>query len=262
MFIGKPLFTGMVTVELMWERFLDSFVPKPYGSPLVDKDLTAVIKTFERPEALKRLVKSIRRFYPFMQIVVVDDSQVPSHLEGVRTIVMPYDSGVSTGRNRALAAVETKYMLLLDDDFVFYRKTDLEPAMKMMQMQQEIDIMGGMVVNLPLFTVTDYSRSGLHKTSASAVKEVGSTIGGLPVYDKVPNFYIGRTERLKRVGWDERIKRLDHADFFTRAKGVLTTVFNPHFKVLHAQTPYDKSYMEKRNDDAADRRLLYEKYYG
>ncbi len=57
------------------------------------------------------------------------------------------------------------------------------------------------------------------------------------------------------------IKRLDHADFFTRAKGVLTTVFDPSFKVLHARTPFDKAYMEKRMDLESDRKVLWQKYY-
>ena len=89
----------------------------------------------------------------------------------------------------------------------------------------------------------------------------GSSIGGMAVQDKVANFYIGRTESIRRVGWDDRIKRLDHADFFTRAMGVLTSVFNPEFKVLHAQTPFNKIYMDKRNAYEDDRKLIYEKYY-
>ena len=68
----------------------------------------------------------------------------------------------------------------------------------------------------------------------------GSFINGLPVYNKVANFYIGRTERIRLVGWNPALKRLDHADFFTRALGILTTVFNPNLKCLHAQTPCHK----------------------
>jgi len=66
---------------------------------------------------------------------------------------------------------------------------------------------------------------------------------------------------LKLVGWDERIKRLDHADFFTRAKGVLVTVYNPEFKILHAQTPFDRHYLSKRYDLGQDRLVLRMKYY-
>ena len=34
---------------------------------------------------------------------------------------MPYDSGISAGRNEGLRHVTTKYVLLLDDDLVFFR---------------------------------------------------------------------------------------------------------------------------------------------
>ncbi len=87
-------------------------------------------------------------------------------------------------------------------------------------------------------------------------------IGELPVYDKVANFFIARPERLQVVSWDERLKKIEHNDFFTRAKGVLTTVYNPNFKVLHAQTPFNRVYMEKRDDINAERQVLYGKYYG
>ena len=41
----------------------------------VERDITVVVKTFERPECLRRLVSSIRRFYPGIPVFVVDDSR-------------------------------------------------------------------------------------------------------------------------------------------------------------------------------------------
>ena len=260
-FIGKPLFIGMITVELLWERLMDMLFSPQFESKLLNESVTVVIKTFERPKELKRLTESIKRFYPDMKIIVVDDSRDPSKIEGVKTICMPYDSGVSAGRNLAVSAVETKYLLLLDDDFIFYRKTDLGPAVKKMDKYAEIDILGGEVVDLPLYTSAEYKQASLHPTIQGPTMPYGSTIGGMAVQDKVANFYIGRTERIKQVGWDDHIKRLDHADFFTRAKGVLTSVSDPEFKVLHAQTPFNKTYMNKRNAFKEDQKLIFEKYY-
>lgn len=261
MFIGKPLFYCMVTAELWWERLLDMFCYPGFEHKRVDESVTAVIKTFERPQEVRRLITSIRNFYPEMSIIVVDDSQKPLNLDGVTIIEMPYDSGVSAGRNLAVSHVETKYLLLLDDDFIFYRKTDLEPAVQKMDDNPDIDIMGGEVLTLPLYTRARYESASLYPTSRNATLPHGSSIGGMAVQNKVANFYIAKTESIKRVGWDDRIKRLDHADFFTRAKGVLTAVFNPEFKVLHAQTPFNKHYMRKRNAYEEDQKLLYEKYY-
>jgi glycosyltransferase involved in cell wall biosynthesis len=261
-FAGHPVFFLWVHLELIFERIFDAFAGETFQTGLVDAQLTAVIKTFERPGALKRLVKSIRRFYPNMHVIVVDDSRVPSKIVGVETIVMPFDSGVSAGRNRALEHVETPFLLLLDDDYVFYRKTVLEPALEQMRKHDEIDIMGGGVVNLPFYGQVEYLDKGLYPTGQSACRPPGSRIGGFRVQDKVANFYIARTDSIRKVGWDDRLKRLDHADFFSRAKGKLITVFNPGFKVLHAQTPYSRAYMRFRNDFGADRALLAEKYGG
>lgn len=38
-------------------------------------DITIIIKTFERPEALKASYLSIRTFYPSAPIIIVDDSR-------------------------------------------------------------------------------------------------------------------------------------------------------------------------------------------
>ena len=196
-----------------------------------------------------------------MQIIIVDDSKTPSCFEGIETIVLPYDSGVSLGRQRALEAVKTPYVLLLDDDFIFYSETKLEAAMQLMEQNPEIDIMGGEVVNLPSYKASEYKNAGLHPTSAQSLRAPGTMVRGMPVYDKVPNFYIARTERLKLVGWDARLKRLDHADFFTRAKGVLLSVMNKAFKILHAQTPHNRAYIQKRHDVKQDYAVLQMKYY-
>jgi len=258
--IGRPLYEGLIDLQLAriaWkERGL-----RFENTPLVTGKLTAVVKTFERPETVKRLLDSLFRLYPGMRVIVVDDSRVPVTDPRVRMIRLPYDSGVSLGRQRALEAVETPYVLLLDDDFVFYRETVLEPALALMERERRIDIMGGEVVNLPSMRVNDYRGAGLYPTEAVSLIPPGSRIAGLEVYDKVPNFYIARTASLRMVGWDPRIKRLDHADFFTRAKGVLVTVLNPGFKVLHAQTPFREGYMQKRRDTRADQLILRHKYY-
>ena len=260
-FIGKPLFMGMVTVELLFERIIDSILGRNFESLLVDEKLTAVIKTFERPNELKRLVLSIKRFYPNMQIIVVDDSREPTFIDGVKTIVMPYDTGISAGRNRAMKEIQTEFFLLLDDDYVFYRKTVLEPALELMLEHSEIDIMGGVRVDLPLYGYVDYSKARLHPNNKDAKLEKGSEVVGLPVYDMVANFFIARPERIQIIGWDEDLKKIEHTDFFTQAKGVLTTVYNQDFKVLHAQTLFNQHYMKKRYDISSEQQILQKKYY-
>jgi glycosyltransferase involved in cell wall biosynthesis len=260
--IAKLLYDLTIMLELRWERALDFMhgVGRKHRQTEVEHHLTAIVKTFERPRVLGRLLRSVKRRYPHLHVIVVDDSRDPKIFSEARTIVIPYDSGVSAGRSEALRHVTTKYVLVLDDDFVFYRRTDLETSLEIMEGHPGIDIIGGEVIDLPFFGTADYSSEGLFPTEAKARMPAGSSIGGLPVYDKVANFFIARTERIRLVGWDAKLKRVDHADFFTRAKGILTTVFNEKMKCLHARTPFDTAYMEKREDITDDLLILGYRY--
>jgi Glycosyl transferase family 2 len=250
----------LVTQELVLERLLDAAAPPSLETEPLVQQVTALVKTFERPQVLRRLVTSIRRLYPTLGIVVVDDSREPTRLAGVETIVMPYDSGISAGRNEGLKHVNTPYVLVLDDDLVFYRRTRLAPTLALMQRNPEIDIMGGQLIDLPLLRARSVPAGEIFSTEAKPLMPLGSSIGRLEVVDKVSTFYVARTDRLALVPWDPELKRIDHADFFTRALGVLTTVFNPDLKCLHARTPFDADYMRKRLDLADSVRALEARY--
>ncbi len=251
----------IVAIELVIERILDGLFCRPCITRELD-DLTAMIKTFERPKKLKNLIKSIRRLYPNLKIIVVDDSKDPSEIHGVKRIVLPYDSGVSAGRNAGLKVVKTPYMLCLDDDFVFNRNTNLLKALHDIKNIPSIDILAGEVIYLPLRIAHDYSQTPVFFTPEKPLYEPGTLLGGYPVHLKVPNFYIARTDKVKLVSWDDNLKRMDHADFFTRAVGILTSVQDRDFKVLHYPTYFNKMYMERKNDNFHDRIVLQHKYQG
>jgi glycosyltransferase involved in cell wall biosynthesis len=261
--LAANAYRALVAQELLVARALDALLHERSAGGEATAGVTAVIKTFERPRILRRLVESIGRLYPSLSIVVVDDSRDPVQSPGVRTITMPYDSGVAAGRNEGLRHVETEYALVLDDDIVLFWATRLPAALTLMGRHPEIDIMGGQLVDLPFLTSRPLSQAaGSVLGDRAALLPIGSEIGGLTVCEKVPNFFLARTERLRLVPWDPELKRLEHADFFTRALGVLTTVFNPDLKSFHARTPFDGPYMEKRLDYDADRRRLAGRYGG
>ena len=249
----------LVKFQLVVERLLDALLSRAVQAPELD-DVTVVIKTFERPAKLQRLVNSIKRFYPDLVLVVVDDSGQPTRLTGVATVVLPYDSGVSAGRNAGLARVETNYVFILDDDYVFNRHTDVLDALKKLSSNPAIDILAGQEIYLPLRHSPDYSKGKLYPTERVPLIPQGTLIDGLPVLKKVPNFYIGRTEKVRQVGCDDELKRVDHADFFTRAVGLLVCVQDVSFRVLHYPTYFDKRYMGVKRDVERDRVRLAKKY--
>jgi len=256
------VYNALIAMELAGLRVGDSIGGVEKTPATGDLEgLTALIKTFERPYAVKRLIASLRRLYPNLRLLVVDDSRDPRPHPGVEWLILPFDVGVSIGRSAGLKQIETPFTLLLDDDFIFYRRSGLRAAFAALQRYPEIDIMGGKVLQLPHFHASDYRTAGLFPTTAQPVRTIGSTIGPFEVFDKVPNFYIARTERLRLVDWDSQIKRMDHADFFTRARGVLVSVYNPQLRCFHAQTLFDAHYMQHRLDFVADELLLRRRYY-
>lgn len=248
--MARPAYDACVGLELAAHRALDRLAP-PEQSGL--EELTVMVKTFERPRALARFLESVRRLFPTLRVIVVDDSRAPSRHAGVETVALPFDSGVSAGRNAGLARVTTPFFVLADDDFVFFHRTELSHAVAALRAHGSIDVLGGTVIDLPLYRTVDMRDR--RAPGASEPPAVGS-IGGLERRELIRNFFVARTERVRLVGWDDALKRVDHADFFARARGVLRVAEDPGFAVLHAKTPFDEGYMAHRQDVARDMALL------
>ena len=254
-----PFYLMIIGIELAIERVLDCiyYHKIPRDNHSLD-DVTVLIKTFERPIKLKRLIKSIRRRYPDLKIIIVDDSKKPSLFDGIQTIPLPFDSGVSTGRNNGLRAVKTNYVLLLDDDFIVNRQTNLTKAYQNILNNPTIDLFAGEVVNLPFRMTYNYLNYFFAIDHIKPLHEHGSKINGFDVLLKTPNFYIAKTQKLKQVGWNESLKRLDHEDFFYRSIGILTCVQDKTFRVLHDPTYFRKKYLKFRNDFLDDIKIINE----
>lgn len=252
-------FDDLVAMQIRAAHAIDRVLRPRRGSADLSH-LTLVIKTFERRASLLRMIASIRRVYPEVAVVVVDDSHAALPVAGVDYVKLPFDSGVSAGRNAGLARVTTPFVMILDDDFIFYRRTDLARALAQIERNPRIDILGGAVITLPALEFNDSSRTAIRTPDGD--RPLTERIDGLQRRHKVPNFFIARTERLRLVGWDDRLKRLDHLDFFTRASGLLCTVFDPGLRCLHAKTPFDRNYMQFRLAFDADVALLQQRYPG
>jgi glycosyltransferase involved in cell wall biosynthesis len=202
----------------------------------VERDLTVLVKTFQRPDALRRLVASIRRFYPEIAILVVDDSAEP--LEPVPAGIthyrhLPFNSlGVSAGRNFGLRQVETEYVLVCDDDMVFGRRTDIAKMLRVL-LTTRFDVVSCMWMDHDPWTGIrrGYRRyeGTLEIADGVLVHRLGATRGtvdGLPVFDIVHQFFVASTKGLGPDPWDARLKVAgEHVDFFLRLKerGLLCT---------------------------------------
>ena len=194
----------------------------------LERDVSIVVKTFERPDALRRLVGSIRRFYPRIPVLVVDDSADP--LEPVpdgitRYWHLPFNSlGIAGGRNLGLKQVETRYVLFSDDDMVFGRRTDLGKMLRTLETTR-FDLVSCKWMEHDPWTGI---RLGIKRLEGTAEIEDGTLvrrlgvarerIDGLPVFDVVHQFFVAERDRLGDDPWDPSLNLVEHSDFFLTLK--------------------------------------------
>lgn len=240
----------------LWAR-RHSVGPRDPGS------VTLAIKTFERPEVLRRMLASARAVFSG-PIVVADDSSTPfvSDDPTVRVLRLAFDSGVAAGRNALIDAVTTTYVWMADDDMILLPDFDVARVVTYLERNPEVDLCGGRVVNLPHLASADYLNSDLFAYEGEPRRPRGTMIDRLPVSYKVPNFYVARTEALREVRYDDRLKRLDHTDFFTSAYGRLLCVHDEAMMCLHTHSYFDPHYLAFRLDTAADSAYLAQKWGG
>jgi hypothetical protein len=72
-----------------------------------EQKTTIIVKTLFRPSCLLRLLKSIRKYYHSVPIIIVDDSTAPLLEDGnvgnnITYKYLSFDSGASLGRNVAV----------------------------------------------------------------------------------------------------------------------------------------------------------------
>lgn len=252
------VYERVVAVET---RAADALHRRNAIGPIDPGNLTLVVKTFERPAVLRRMLRSVRRVYSG-PILVADDSKAEFQTEDplVRVLRLPYDSGIGAGRNALLEAVETKFVLMADDDMHLLPNFDVRRPVNYLQRHPEVDLCGGRVIHLPLWRTADYSSTRLFAYPGAPRVREGTVIDGLPVTYKAPNFYVARTERVRAVGYDDRLKRQDHNDFFTSAYGELVCVIDRRMVCLHAHSFFDAHYQSFRMDTGADQTYLSAKW--
>ncbi|XP_013874451.1 beta-1,4 N-acetylgalactosaminyltransferase 1a [Austrofundulus limnaeus] len=259
-------------------------VPKLYNSGYskeynITSLVTIATKTFLRYDKLKDLIDSIRQFYPNVTIVIADDNKHPQPVTGphIEQYIMPFGKGWFAGRNLAVSQVTTKYMLWVDDDFIFTANTNLEKMVDILE-KTTLDLVGGAVRE-----VTGYTATYRHTIS---VEEGGSdgdclnfrngfhhAIEGYPkcvVADAVINFFMARTEKVRHVGFDPRLSRAAHLEFFVDGLGSLhigscsDIIINHASKIIMpwSKTDSQKTYEKYRYSPVdVDKNLHNEIYY-
>lgn len=203
----------------------------------VESICTAIIKAFERSNKLLELVESIRKYYPELSIIIVDDSKIKlEHDWDDCTIYkhVDYDIGLAEGRNIAVREVKTPYTLLLDDDFYFTEDTKIETFLDILE-KHDFDLVAGDVIDNGTQTRIFRGDFQIKENKLYLKYKVGNLQKGqYPQFDFVINFFMARTELLLQSPWDKELKVREHEDFFVRLKKTKAKItFTPKVSIFH-----------------------------
>ena len=202
-----------------------------------------IIKTFERYNLLRNLLFSIQKYYPECKIIIADDSfnfkrdfYKQFNLD-IDVLYLGKDVGLSYGRNYAVSQSKNEYILLLDDDFVFDERTDIDKFIQLADFL-EADVVGGSLDTngkidgynqiLEMDGKTLYYKKNKNKVLQHKYIKYQKS-------DIVYNFGIFRTSLFKKHKWDENIKiKGEHTLFFKEGnrKG-LKVYYCPDVTIQH-----------------------------
>lgn len=192
-------------------------------------DITVLIKTFKRKQAVDRLIESIKRYYPDLPILVLDDSDKNSEYG--------FDIGISRGRNILVDKCQTKYCMILDDDCYFTDKTDIKKALGLIG---DYDIL--------CLKEVDCGKSSNYRGRFEIDGDTVKYVSGTP-YQFVNNIFIAKTDSLKKHKWDDSLKMGEHFAFFFTHRDKLKLGYTDEVEVVHDHIDTD-GYQYYRNRSA------------
>lgn len=193
----------------------------------MNNHITIIIKTFLRPIILGECIKSIRKYYPYIKIIVADDSDKKSITDQQINMLineyymLSFDCGLSYGRNFLIDKVHTKYVMLIDDDTIFTKDTNLFHPYHILE-NTEIDLVSGCIkdktYNNKLYYVGTFNINHERKLIIDIYKHRSIMNNGFPLYDLCANFFIAKTDIIRKIKWNNKLKICEHTEFFIRAK--------------------------------------------
>ncbi|XP_078063371.1 beta-1,4 N-acetylgalactosaminyltransferase 2-like [Mustelus asterias] len=140
--------------------------------------------------------------------------------------LLPFSSsqGWFAGRNLAVSQVTTEYLVWVDEDFLFTKDTKLEKLLAVLE-NTNLDVVGASV-NGNRFHFRLWHEKGNEDDGECLFSKPGGfyTLDGFPncvITSGVVNFFMARTEKILSVGFDPRLARVAHSEFFIDGLGRL-----------------------------------------
>jgi glycosyltransferase involved in cell wall biosynthesis len=188
------------------------------------------IKTFYRTEKLKKTLDALLN-KGFYEVIVADDSKIESEKEAfyntykdllpLNVLKLPFDTGLSYGRNRIVETCKTEYLLMLDDDQVIPENIHL-----LLFALQGNEKLGGISCYWWEDEKFVCKATNIFKTKNYIIKDIGEipvlkSTKSIDYYlcDFIPNSTLYRMDCFQSILWEEKIKiGSEHIDFYLNHK--------------------------------------------
>ena len=196
------------------------------------------IKTFLREKTLFETLDAIEKYFPYpYRIYIADDGGTTDEKEyryqklevgGHVVIRLPFNCGISVGRNEILKKFTEDHLLLMDDDIVLQDRESIGQMKAVLDSDESIGLCAGMLFarNGEYIGNENYQKGLRFEIDRGilfrypAHREIHKANGSMYVFaDQVVNFFLAKRAVFDDVKWDNRIKvEWEHIDFFLRLK--------------------------------------------
>ena len=217
------------------------------------------IKTYERPECLFALLRSIKLMPIPMDVIIGDDSQFDSEHEAreilgdwlVSYMKLPYNSGTGYGRNQIVSkALELgyEYFIMSDDDYIIQDATLVNELARIMISMPDADIIApqrceqyGDCHMGHAATFSKYNDELFMMVSSNIQHKIVHT-------EVVQQFFLAKSS----IGpiWDDKLKCNDHYDAMLTLKKKGKKLYTDY----GVQIFHNKKHCQKNNNYAQQRK--------
>jgi GT2 family glycosyltransferase len=211
------------------------------GRPAPKNEPIAIgIKTFMRTPLLYKTLAAIEQNVKLpYRLYIADDGPVDDEKRwryqrlknnGHVVIELPFNSGISVGRNAIVRAATEPFVLIQDDDIAPADAECIPRMMAVLDAAPGIGVVSGLIKGEAgeYFASESYAKGLtldlapplLIRTPATRhVERVGENGPLYVLADQVPNFFVARREALAAVKWDDQIRvEYEHMDWFLGLK--------------------------------------------